>query len=137
MENEINLNESEDIVFDRNEEKQLDFDRIKLKTLKVTDGNADDEDISSTTSNDNEETKKKDEELKTNILKRATSITNKLTDTFSRFTAGASTSIPINYSDNLIHFDQCQVPYELFKKVFLSFGILNNTLKNGFSPRIF
>ncbi|CAF1379680.1 unnamed protein product [Rotaria sordida] len=36
IENEINLNENKDIVFERNDDKQIDFDNIKLKPLKIT-----------------------------------------------------------------------------------------------------
>jgi hypothetical protein len=110
-ESEISLTESEDIVFDRNDDKQLDFDGVKLKTLKV-----DDDEISSTASNEVEENKT-DEQAKNNLLKRATSITNKLSDTFSRLTTASTPSFSINCAQDLSHLDQFQFPIELFRKV--------------------
>ncbi len=115
FESEISLSESEDIVFSRNDDNQLDFDKIKLKTLKI-----DDDEISSTTSNDIE-INKNDEQTKTNLLKRATSITNKLSDTFNRLTSSAIPTMINNCSQDLTHLDQFQFPLQLFKKVFFIF----------------
>lgn len=114
-ENEINFNENEDIVFSRNDDddEQLNFDKIKLKTLKM-----DDDERSSTASNDLIENKN-DEYIKNNLLKRATSITNKLSDTFNRLTT--TTNIMQNCSQDLTHLDQFQFPIQLFKKVFIYF----------------
>jgi hypothetical protein len=110
FESEISLNESEDIVFSQNDENQLDFDRIKLKTLKL-----DEDEISSTISNDIEDNKV-NEEIKTNLLKRATSITNRLSDTFNRLTT-TTTNLVQNYSQDLTHLDQFQFPIPLFQRV--------------------
>ncbi|CAF1365482.1 unnamed protein product, partial [Rotaria sp. Silwood1] len=85
IENEINLNESEGIVFSRNDNKQIDFDNIKLKTLKIV-----------------------GEDIKNKLLKRATSITNKLSDTLNHLTSttSTSTSITINNSEIFHLIDQ-------------------------------
>jgi hypothetical protein len=48
-----------------------------------------DDEISSTTSNDIE-LNKRDEQIKDNLLSRATSITHKLSDTFNRLTSVAT-----------------------------------------------
>ena len=116
LENEINFNDTDDIVFDRNDVQQIDFDRLQLKTLKINDDN---DDRSSTTSNDVQETKTNEEEIKNNLMQRASSITTKLTDTFYRITSlSTSTPISIDYTQNLTYIDQCQFSYPLFKKVF-------------------
>jgi hypothetical protein len=123
VESELSLSESEDIVFSQNDENQLDFDRIKLKTLKL-----DDDEISSTISNDNQDNKTNDE-LKTNLMKRATSITNKLSDTFNRLTTTttATSNVAQNYSQDLTHLDQFQFPLPLFEKVLiLSFSSIKS-----------
>ena len=93
----------------------MDFDRIKLKTLKL-----DDDEISSIQSAENPN----DQEMKTNLMKRATSITNKLTDTFNRLTTSnptttTTTNLMNNYSQDLTHLDQFQFPIQLFNKVCL------------------
>lgn len=77
----------------------------------------DDDEISSTISTEVDQQKDSisNEQLKTTLLKRATSITNKLTDTFSRLTT--TNSLPENYSQDLTHLDQFQFPLQLFSKV--------------------
>jgi hypothetical protein len=118
IESEISLNESEDIVFDRNDDKQLDFDGIKLKTLKSSDEEEEEEESSSTLSIEEEQRQNEDqEELKLNLLKRATSITNKLSSTFNRMTSSTNPSFTMNCSQDLTHLDQFQFPLQLFKKV--------------------
>ncbi len=112
IESLISLNESEDIVFDRNDDKQLDFNGIKLKTLKI-----DEDDISSTTSNEINQPDGEGEDTKNNLLKRATSITNKLTDTFNRLTTSNTSTFITNYSQDLSHLNQFQFPIQLFNKV--------------------
>ncbi|CAF0986350.1 unnamed protein product [Rotaria sordida] len=152
IENEINLNENEDIVFERNDDKQINFDNIKLKPLKLTNDddndNDDDDDQSSRISNQFEQTI--NEDIKNNLLKRATSITNKLTDTFNRLTSSSSpTSITINNINNNYSIDQYQFSYDLFKKNNLlhpyisihSLDMINNSNINsyliGASNRLF
>ena len=116
LENDTDLNDTNDIMFDRNDAQQIDFDRLQLKTLKIKDDN---DDGSSTTSNDVQETKIDEEAINSNLMKRATSITSKLTDTFYRITSSSTlTSVPIDYTQNLTYIDQCQFSYQLFKKVF-------------------
>ncbi|CAF1195537.1 unnamed protein product [Adineta steineri] len=138
----INLHENEDIVFDRNDEKQqIDFDNIKLKTIKI------DEDDISTTSNDIQQEQEQDT-TKTNIIKRATSITSKLTDTFNRLTTTPTTAttttntsnIILNYSVDLTHLDQFHFPIQLFNQnnllhPYLSLNnldLLNNSNVNSY-----
>ncbi|CAF3941667.1 unnamed protein product, partial [Rotaria sp. Silwood1] len=116
IENEINLNENEDIVFSRNDDKQIDFDNIKLKTLKIVGDDDNDNDDDDKLSNQFEQTNTED--IKNNLLKRATSITNKLSDTFNRLTSttSTSTSIAINNNELVNLIDQYQLSYDLFKK---------------------
>ncbi|CAF3985216.1 unnamed protein product, partial [Rotaria sordida] len=136
IENEINLNENKDIVFERNDDKQIDFDNIKLKPLKIT--SDDDNDQSSRISNKFQQTI--NEDIKNNLLKRATSITNKLTDTFNRLTSSSSISITINNINNNYSIDQYQFSYDLFKKNNLlhlyisiySLDIINNRNINSY-----
>ncbi|CAF3302750.1 unnamed protein product [Rotaria socialis] len=137
IENNFELNENEDIVFDRNINKQLDFDNIKLKTLKISDNNEPEEEDEDDDDDDEEDEIKNN---KINLLKRATSITNKLTDTFNRLTTNNSVSIEINNEENFASFDQCQFSYELFKKNNLlypylsihSLDIINNKNVNSY-----
>ncbi|CAF4553832.1 unnamed protein product, partial [Rotaria sp. Silwood2] len=138
FENEINLNlnENEDIVFERNDDKQIDFDNIKLKPLKIVDD--DDDDKSSRISNEFEQTNKQD--IKNSLLKRATSITNKLTDTFNRLTSTTSTLITINNNEHFNSLNQYQFSYDLFNKNNLlhpyisihSLDIINNSNINSY-----
>ena len=73
-----------------------------------------DDDLSSTTSNDNQINQ-------INLMTRATSITNKLSETFNRLTT-ATTSNLINYlSQDLTYIDQYNFPIQLFNKVFIFF----------------
>ncbi len=130
FESELSLNESEDIVFSQDDENQLDFNRMKLKTLKY-----DEDEISSTISNDIEENKV-NEEIKSNLLKRATSITNKLSDTFNRLTT-TTTNLVQNCSQDLTHLDQFQFPIPLFEKVLKIFLCFRNKMKNFFRIIIF
>ena len=112
----ISLNESEDIVFDRNDDKQLDFNGIKLKTLKI-----DEDDISSTTSIETNQMEEQQQQQSTNnLLKRATSITNKLTDTFNRLTTSDTSNIIHTLNQDLSHLNQFQFPIQLFQKVIFS-----------------
>ena len=55
--------------------------------------------------------------LSFSLLKRATSIANKLTNTFNRLTSSSTPSITINYYQDLTHLNQFQFPIQLFKKV--------------------
>jgi hypothetical protein len=112
LESETSLSENEDIVFSRNDDNELNFDSIKLKTLKTDD----DDEISSTTSNDIEPNPQ-NEYIKTNFMSRATSITNKLSDTLNRLTSSPTTTILPNSDQDLTHLDQFQFPIQLFKKV--------------------
>ncbi|CAF1615353.1 unnamed protein product [Rotaria sp. Silwood1] len=140
IENEINLNENEDIVFSRNDDKQIDFDNIKLKTLKIADDDDNDNDDDDKLSNQFEQTNTED--IKNNLLKRATSITNKLSDTFNRLTSttSTSTSIAINNNELVNLIDQYQLSYDLFKKNNLlhpyisiySLDIINNSNINSY-----
>ncbi|CAF4143424.1 unnamed protein product, partial [Rotaria sordida] len=139
IENEINLNENKDIVFERNDDKQIDFDNIKLKPLKITsDDDNDDDDQSSRISNEFQQTI--NEDIKNNLPKRATSITNKLTDTFNRLTSSSPISIIINNINNNYSIDQYQFSYDLFKKNNLlhlyisiySLDIINNRNINSY-----
>jgi len=57
-------------------------------------------------------------------MKRATSITNKLSDTFNRLTSVTTQPVISNYNQDLTHLDQFQFPIQLFKKVF-SFYFFN------------
>ena len=76
----------------------------------------DDDEISSTISTELDQ--QEDEQLKSTLLKRVTSIKNKLTDTFSRLTTTTTTNpLSENYSQDLTHLDQFQFPPRLFSKV--------------------
>ncbi|UJR17918.1 hypothetical protein I4U23_004817 [Adineta vaga] len=115
----ISLNDTEDIVFDKNFNQQLNFDQIKLKTK--ADDNDEEGEVSSIDTQDKEkEGEEEDQQIKLNLMKRATSLSAKLSDTFNRLTT-TTTSTPANlianYSqDYLNHLDQLQFPLQLFNK---------------------
>ena len=109
VEREIHLNQSEDVVFDRQDNASIDFGRVKLKTLK-----SDDED-------EEEEEQRSVDDQPTDLFKRATSITSKLSETFTRLTQSATaTPTGLVRRDSLDDFpfvDDLQVSLELFHKV--------------------
>ncbi|CAF1530508.1 unnamed protein product [Adineta ricciae] len=122
----ISLNDTEDIVFDKNFNQQLNFDQVKLKT-KVDDDDDDAVEISSISTQEKEKEEGEQQETKLNLMKRATSLTAKLSDTFNRLTTTSNTTttamttspstLIANYSqDYLNHLDQFQFPLQLFNK---------------------
>ena len=108
--NRFEESENEDIVFCRNDENEINFDKIKLKTLKI-----DEDEISSTISNEIDPSS--NEPMKTTLIKRATSITNKLSDTFNRLTTTTTNHLNENSEQDLTHLDQFHFPIQLFSKV--------------------
>lgn len=109
VKNRFEESENEDIVFCRNDENEMNFDKIKLKTLKI-----DDDEISSTLSNEIDQSS--NEPMKTTLMKRATSITNKFSDTFTRLTTPTN-HFNDNSEQDLTHLDQFHFPIQLFSKV--------------------
>lgn len=107
-ENEIHLNTNEDVVFQLNE--------IQLKTIK-------DEDTNSIQSNES-----KVDEFKFNLLQRASSITSKLTDTFTRLTNNSNVDIQQTQIDQhyLSYLEQFHFPLQLFNKVRSFFFEISN-----------
>ena len=109
VEREIRMNQSEDVVFDRQDNASIDFGRAKLKTLK-----SDDED-------EDEEERRSTDDQPTDLFKRATSITSKLSETFTRLTqsATATSTGPTRREsrDDFPPVDDLQVSLELFHKV--------------------
>ena len=111
VEREIRMNQSEDVVFDRQDNASIDFGRVKLKTLK-----SDDED-----GDEDEEERRSIDDQPTDLFKRATSITSKLSETFTRLTQSATaTSTGPTRRESLDDFppvDDLHVSLELFHKV--------------------
>jgi hypothetical protein len=61
--------------------------------------------------------------MKRNLMKRATSITNKFSDTFSRLTTAATPSISIHFQQDLSHLNQFHFPIPFFRKVCFLFQL--------------
>lgn len=108
--NQFEESENEDIVFCRSDEQPINFDQIKLKTLKI-----DDDEISSTVSTEIDQ--ENSNTMKTTLIKRATSITTKLSDTFNRLTTTTTNQLNENPEQDLTHLDQFHFPIEIFSKV--------------------
>ena len=110
VEREIHWNQSEDVVFDRHDNASIDFGRVKLNTLKSNDEG-----------DDEEEERRSIVDQPIDLLKRATSITSKLGETFTRLTQSTSaTSTAVAKRESLHDFpsiDDLQVSLELFHKV--------------------